>query len=470
MMSLLLAAALLVLQGVPSQTGSVSGQIRNPRGAPAAGVRVAAMVAPREGEAGVPTLAAFAMTDNAGRYTIEQIDPGTYYITAGSVVQPTYFPGVLSESKARALTVTAGAKLSGIDFETIMPSTYTVSGRVVLPPGQQAPPNPLIALAGPTTLSTTPRPDGTFEFLRVRAGSYNLRSSFAVLLPPIPVEVVEADVTGVEIVIPAVFPVMVTVSGAAPRTSLLFTDVVKKNNLSEVAGAQRFTINLPEGEYRVVPGRTANGYEVKSLTAGTADLFKNTFKVAGNASPLEINVGMEALPLVRFAGQATQPLRRIVLHQAGYQDVEGTTQPEGSFAFDSIAPGTYTAAITTVQGTNSVQNNLVVPPGGKLDHEIRIAEVRQLFVRIITEGNFAFPIVRMNFEGPSASTSITADASLRDTPLGLSLPEGEYKVSVTIRSGGGRVKALTFGAADLLTTSLNVAGNTPPEIRLTLAN
>lgn len=473
MMALLLVTALLLSgQASQSQSGRVSGQIRNTAGAPASGVRVAAMLAPRKGDANVPALVAFAMTDSAGRYTIEGIEPGTYYITAGKVDQPSYFPGVLVQSNAKTIVVAARATLSGIDFETIEPSTYAVSGRVILPSGQ-TPDNPSIVLVGVVNQTTGLRPDGTFEFVRVRAGTYSVRYVPSLLASTVSVVITDADIKGIELAIPAVFPVTITTEGTgSPRTSLRFSSVGKQNSFSEVTGAQTFTINLPEGEYRVFPGRTPNGYEVKSLTAGSTDLFKDTLKIARTESPIQITLTLGALPAVRFAGRANQSLRKIVLQKPGSEDVEGSIQPDGSFAFDSIAPGTYSAMITTTNGATSIETDVVVPLGGKTDHAIRILEVRRLSVRIAIEAGLAIPVVGLTFTGRSSVTSITMDGSARNAGVGVSLPDGEYKVSATLRQQTGpdavRVKTIRYGTADLLTTPLSITENGPSEILLTL--
>ena len=89
MKKLLLIAVLLAPAGAAAQipTGTVSGEIRTREGQPAVGVRVSAMAVP---EAGVPAnsgtaLVSIGTTDNQGRYRLENVLPGRYYITAGFV-------------------------------------------------------------------------------------------------------------------------------------------------------------------------------------------------------------------------------------------------------------------------------------------------------------------------------------------------------------------------------------------------
>jgi len=382
--------------------------------------------------------------------------------------------------------VTAGASITGIDFKTSEPPTYTISGRVILQPGQ-APFNPSVTLipanpftsSSPFTIPIAPnptvavKPDGTFEFVRLRPDTYTLRFVSSMFAAPATVVITDADVTGVEIPIPAVFPVTVTAgSNSTPWLSLRFTRLDKQNNLSEATGSRTFTIDLPEGEYQVSPGRTLNGYEVKSLISGSKDLLRDTLKVARSESPIQITLTLAALSAVKFAGRASQPLRKIVLQKTGSEDIEGTVQADGSFAFENIVPGTYTAAMTTAQGATSAQTDIVVPPGGKSDQQILIPEIQRLFVRVAIEGNLAIPVIGLTFTGRSGVTSIYVDGSAGSTPVGVSLPDGEYKVNATVRQNSGsdaaRVKTLLHGAADLLNMPLTISENGPSEILVTL--
>ncbi|HZI50446.1 MAG TPA: carboxypeptidase regulatory-like domain-containing protein [Terriglobia bacterium] len=96
---ILIISLLQVATQAQNDKGSVSGRVLSTDGKPAAGVRVAAVVAPEQGTGnptnvtGGPTLLSLAQTDNEGSYRLENIPPGRYYITAGLVDLPTYYPG-----------------------------------------------------------------------------------------------------------------------------------------------------------------------------------------------------------------------------------------------------------------------------------------------------------------------------------------------------------------------------------------
>src|SRR5688572_3464371 len=118
-MALLLS--LLFVQGIPvtaADSGKIAGVLRNAAGRPLPGVRVGALTQPEAGQnAGLATaLVSLAETDEAGRYILESIPPGRYYITAGRVDFPTYYPGTQDMAAGTLVQITPGAAVSGIDF------------------------------------------------------------------------------------------------------------------------------------------------------------------------------------------------------------------------------------------------------------------------------------------------------------------------------------------------------------------
>jgi hypothetical protein len=94
--SLLKVLAVLVFGAAQIPAGrSVTGTVRLSEGGPAAGVRVVAMVVPGVGRGGpnAPSvLASLTQTDKDGRYQLEDIPPGRYYIAAGALDSPTFYP------------------------------------------------------------------------------------------------------------------------------------------------------------------------------------------------------------------------------------------------------------------------------------------------------------------------------------------------------------------------------------------
>src|SRR5262245_54521177 len=97
---LLIAVLLPVGSAAQIPSGTISGQILTREGQPASQIRVSAIAVP-ESVAPVnnaTAMVSIAMTDNEGRYRLENVLPGRYYIAAGLVDFPTYYPGVTAQS------------------------------------------------------------------------------------------------------------------------------------------------------------------------------------------------------------------------------------------------------------------------------------------------------------------------------------------------------------------------------------
>jgi hypothetical protein len=118
----------------PLQTGTVTGRLLNPDGSPATKIRVSAMSIPasRNVVDDTPTLMTLTETDNSGRYRLTDVPVGRYYIVAGFVDSPTYYPQGTGPGGATPVNVTSSATVALNDFRIERPSTgITVSGRVI---------------------------------------------------------------------------------------------------------------------------------------------------------------------------------------------------------------------------------------------------------------------------------------------------------------------------------------------------
>jgi hypothetical protein len=77
--------------------------------------------------ASAASFSALAQTDEQGRYRLEGVPAGRYYIVAGRVDLPTYFPGTSDISNARIFSIAPGGAVSGIDFVMMDTSIRTIS-------------------------------------------------------------------------------------------------------------------------------------------------------------------------------------------------------------------------------------------------------------------------------------------------------------------------------------------------------
>lgn len=170
MISMLL---LLVLRVVPTliQAGTLAGTVQFAEGFPAEGIRVAAVPESSSLDGSGLVLANIAKTDRRGSFRIEGLSAGRYYILAGRVDAPTLYPGVLSQEKARLVSLAEGAVLSGIDF---ILSEISESPRFASPYGN---PPPLVAVYGRVAVesdSADQRIPATITFVTVTNGDVSV--------------------------------------------------------------------------------------------------------------------------------------------------------------------------------------------------------------------------------------------------------------------------------------------------------
>ena len=193
---LVISAVVLIAAPVSAQqTGVVTGVLRSTTGEPAANVRVAATALPDPATGvGEGALVSLTQTDSTGRYRLDNILPGRYYIQAGLVDFPTYYPGVTATAGAKSLLIGAGAAIEGIDFTLSRATGVRVSGRVPLSAGRPS----LVGMSGGSgafrTNTAQIKPDGTFEFLKVPPGNYSITAVPANGLPNLQIVVNDKDI------------------------------------------------------------------------------------------------------------------------------------------------------------------------------------------------------------------------------------------------------------------------------------
>jgi hypothetical protein len=102
-------------QTAPPATGAVTGIVRNAAGMPERGIRVTA-IRTDAADTALRAMTSLALTDDQGRFRLETIPPGSYYITAGRVDQPTFYPGTLDLTRATPVSISSAATIPEINF------------------------------------------------------------------------------------------------------------------------------------------------------------------------------------------------------------------------------------------------------------------------------------------------------------------------------------------------------------------
>jgi hypothetical protein len=327
--AVLLVISVLAAQGIPvqpNQGGTVTGVLRTATGAPAVSVRVSALSRPEEltDLAQATSLAGIALTDAAGRFRLENIPPGRYYVVAGNVDVPTYYPGVVAAKDATVIQVTPGATVPGIDFMLNNASAGRALGGL---------------LGG--ILSSGPI----------------LNPSFV-----IPVQT-RVDGGG---------QIPYFADGWFPTLRLARTDRAPIET-----ALIALNITVPEKDYRATVENLPEGYALKSFTFGTTDLKTNALQLGSVVSvsptnnlatlpvPQGISIVLQRLPAVRregvrISGQIrSEPTRSIYISGR-----PGTVYADGTFEFIGVLPGRHTVVTLDNPGRgNALGASIVVGTG-----------------------------------------------------------------------------------------------------------
>jgi hypothetical protein len=232
-----------------NQGGVITGQILSVDGTPAVGVRVAALTPPDSipGGAGAEILASLTMTDGAGRYRLENIFPGQYYIRAGPTEFLSFYPGVPTLTEAKLVSVRLNSTSPDVNFG--LAQAVKVSGHVAAAMSLQSaiPISAVLIASNGQTLETPVRPDGTFEFPRVAPGTYS-----AMTLPNIgpqaglrtvTIPVAKRDIDGIELG-----------GGIGVRVTGHVTSFISRSaeTTVETAAPQKIRMQAPSGSNQIL--------------------------------------------------------------------------------------------------------------------------------------------------------------------------------------------------------------------------
>jgi hypothetical protein len=523
-MRLLLLAALLAVQrpaAPPLQTGTVTGRLLNPDGSAAQKIRVSAMSIPESPNSANDSSALITLTetDNTGRYRLTDVPAGRYYIVAGFVDSPTYYPRGTLPTAAAPVNVTANGTVTLNDFRIEKPSTgLTVSGRLINESNQFGSGVVQVVLSGGpsgayTNQNVPLKLDGSFEFLRVRPGNYNLTVSPYPFPLSRTVVVGEADVTGLEVLLPWTTEVSgrVIVDGGGPVPTFNVSFTGGNRQATAYQSNQAFRATLAEGFYGVYISNIPAGFYVKSIGSGTVDLLSEPYRVVKPATPTEIVVTLGVStpsPWVRLSGHLTgaKPNTVTTLTLNGpIGNLETQVGPDGSFELPRVLPGTYSAYVRSNTATAASAVSIVVPNRDLAGIELALPAVKEISGRIAVEDGGPFPRFALILSevpsiakatpNPGGSTPtlaqllVTTNGAVNgirplQTTIGIavqqdgsfkaSLPEGSYQIAANITGNGSApppysLKAFTYGARNVLKDPIVVSTTEDAELGLTFA-
>jgi len=293
----LLGAGALLAQDAPAlinQNGTIAGVLRDSSGAPAVGIRVSAMARPDEVKdlLAASSFGALAETDSAGRFRLENVPPGRYYIVAGRVDAPTYYPGTVQLADGKVVLITPGIAVEGINF--------------VLNNGSVGRANP------------------------------DLGGTAAWVIP------IQTQIEGggkIPLFVAGLFPVLRLTRYTGARTDVSL-------NTPSVTVSEPGYLNNPASvpDYRVTVENLPTTYTLKSLTFGSTDLRVDALKLprgnAGSTVTQSIVITLSIPPApqpagVRVSGKIPGDAKRGIYISGN----SGTVYSDGTFEFVGVSPG-----------------------------------------------------------------------------------------------------------------------------------
>jgi hypothetical protein len=397
-------------------------------------------------------------------YSIKSIASSTGEILAESMT--------LTSGDSPSLTITLGAGSP--------PSWVRVRGHVS--GNSSATTTNSVALIGSglaETLTAALLPDGSFEFPRVLPGSYTART-----FPPSAtsasgtLSVGTEDVSGFELRPPRTREISgkIAIQGDVPMPRLAFsftsggaTTMVPANPLQDGS----FTVSLPEGESQIsiAPGSIPSGYLVSSFIYGSTDLLKYPLRVAlSDTARLNVGINASAVTPVNVSGRVTGLLTtkgvRVVLMNSLLPSAESAVDPDGSFRFSKVIPGTYNARLS-LSGVTATTGLTV---STKDVTNLVIAYSREFIVtgHVLVEGGGSTNTSQLVLDAkPRDGRASTASVNNSGVIM-LNVKDGEYNISARDLPAGYQVQSIMYGTADLQKEPLKIDGPVTWEIILRL--
>lgn len=485
----LLTLLIFIQSPVSTGTGGIHGRVLSATGNPVANIRIALSPV---GDGGA--LIGMTQTDSAGRYRIESVPPGRYYIVAGLVDSPTYLPGVTSRNTATAVSLTVGSVVDASDFRLASQSGgLRVKGcvtRDLLASGEPAPPLQVLLTGGPNgprgtgpgndmRFSAGVAADGSFEFSSLPPGRYRVGFIPNVLLTSNPEVVVDRDIDNLQLAIPlsamrATVQGTLKIDGVAPLFTLSLSLIGKDRSVEgwQFVGDTLSITMVPLGNYSVKLGDLPQGYSVETITAGTVDLLTQSLKVTpAGPPPILVTLRIASpMPGVHVVGHITNRGQSRLPFQI---QISGVTpglrlmtriQPDGSFEFPMVPPGTYD--VQWPGAPDAVARTITVGKESptRVDVPLQIPDLRRISVTIVRKSSNAdpaplvptlWPILRL--AGSPKTPGIRATRTDDGTFEFLNVQPGSYQISLE-REGVRGANVLTETGVSVVVTDKDITG------------
>ena len=397
---------LRVLEGLESDVGiielvpgaAISGRISGQDGVPVIGASVQAWRASYLQGQLTFTLAKTAETNDRGEYRLFWLVPGEYYVASqyrsavadrSERYKRVFFPGILEEESAPAVTVGAGREVSGIDLQIPLAPVAgaTISGQVAgeaaklanlrIASVQLVPRARRVLLADDGDIAFSNRlvasGNGRFEIHNVPPGQYTLFPIVGdgdndIRLGHVPVDVADRNVENLSVALdlPVELKGRVTLDDVVPGDSLKERSIllVSMDVFAGKRSAQAINPDSKTGEFAIqglAPGRYLLQMSAGARTAGVyiADVKRTDVSVrdsgfaVGSDFSGELSIQLKSMGGIvsgtvldvsrirpfSYATVALLPERSRRGNYTLYMDTIGAA--DGRFSFMGVPPGNY---------------------------------------------------------------------------------------------------------------------------------
>jgi hypothetical protein len=438
----------------PARNGVVTGILRTSTGLPLQEIRIAVTpVDPPIGFGALEGMGLTGLTDSAGRYRLEKISPGRYYMLIGMNGPLFYYPGVADSGRAVTIQVTAGATTEVPD--TVIPGG-PVTGRVVAAGRGRRIENLVLCcdyfkqlqypqkqngLKQGSPFMPTISDDGSFVFPFVPPGNYALSLADRNVLP-----VSWALAVGPN-----------GVSGL--QLNVLEGVEVEGTVLDQVGKGVRADVRLVSS-----PAKSVINTIGEPMNTGVRPQITETGTPQGNRTVLR---GI----LVPKADPSLDVIQDVILEAArdrersATPDRLGTPDIDGRFAIHNVFPGTYMLEVNA-GGVVLPGREIQVGIDGLSNVAIQVPAI-QVNGRVIAAGGG--PLPKLNYIRVVRRES---DADIfygfpdREGHFSLVLLPGQYRVFT--ESLGPAVQSVSNGSQDITNTELKVDSGLDSQVVVTL--
>jgi hypothetical protein len=297
------------------------------------------------------------LTDNEGRYRLQEIAPGRYYLLAGAAPEGTYYPDTGNIRGATKLTIEPGVELDNLNFQLLHRLGGRVSGHVKADMSTLGRRTATIVGGKLEEILEVPvSPQGAFEFGHVPPGRYLLS-----LYPPTPgiasrpVTVGDADISGLELVPQPTKKVtgrIIVRNGPIPHGILgFYTEKTYVGGNINPDGT--FSVELHSTTHQIDFAGLPVGYSLATVRVGSQDATKGI--VVGNADVSDVVVTVNAprrLAVVRgrVSGLPADRFSSTIVELTGptFNRLQADVQPDATFEFPVVVPGLYRLTLSGV--------------------------------------------------------------------------------------------------------------------------